>query len=494
MVGGPYCVIRCLGVAAGLFVALSTPVSAAPNPSAKAMTTAILGGQHLKVRVGQRRVNYVAFPAADELKFSLTGPSAFSLVIRQIFVNVGGAKNPVAKSRLRLVRDGESEILASINMSDSKGELGRSHLGVASGKWQRHLQVPAGVHHYALTIAHPAAAEDPAKYLLRLRPLRSMRAELKLPDEREIAARPVSSPVEEKELPAQGTVAAAEANGRPTGADMGSSKPPAVAPSQVPVVAIQLAVMDVVLDDPEISRVVGESLSSVLAAEIQLRGGDRFSVITRNELKSLLQQQAQAQLLGCSEAQCAMDIGKLAAAEQIVTASIGKIGQGWLFTLQRVDTGSGQVISRQSVTWHSAASGLVELCRPYVARLLVGSAAEDYSGQFELLANEADAEVHINDALVGKTPLKIVGDLAIGAHRVSISKTGFLPYSMDIVVNRDERTLLQANLIDESALQPWYRKWWVWTGAVALVGGAVTTAILLRDDRTTLDVQVGLRP
>ena len=63
----------------------------------------------------------------------------------------------------------------------------------------------------------------------------------------------------------------------------------------------------------------------------------------------------------------------------------------------------------------------------------------------------------------------------------------------DVVVFKNETTLLQAELIDESTLKPWYMKWWVWAGAAALVGGAVGTAVILAPDGTTdLSAEVGL--
>jgi hypothetical protein len=40
--------------------------------------------------------------------------------------------------------------------------------------------------------------------------------------------------------------------------------------------------------------------------------------------------------------------------------------------------------------------------------------------------------------------------------------------------------------VDEDSLKPWYKKWWVWTGAAALVGGSVATAILLQNHETSV--------
>ena len=71
---------------------------------------------------------------------------------------------------------------------------------------------------------------------------------------------------------------------------------------------------------------------------------------------------------------------------------------------------------------------------------------------------------------------------------MQVKKPGFLLYDQDVVINHRETTLLQVELVDEDSLKPWYKKWWVWTGAAALVGGAVTTAILLQSTDTTVTV------
>ena len=61
-----------------------------------------------------------------------------------------------------------------------------------------------------------------------------------------------------------------------------------------------------------------------------------------------------------------------------------------------------------------------------------------------------------------------------------------MPYEADLVVNRNETTLLQISLVDESSLKPWYYKWWVWTSAGALLVGGVTLAYLLQDNTTAI--------
>ena len=190
--------------------------------------------------------------------------------------------------------------------------------------------------------------------------------------------------------------------------------------------------------------------------------------------------------LGCVEPSCLSDLGKLAAADFMVTSSVGQVGQEWVFTIELIDVGLGNVLRRQAVTWTGTPAGLVEVCRPMIVRLIEGSAASEYQGGLQILSNEAGATVLIDDKDAGHTPIDLYPDLSIGRHRVNIKKDGFVLYSQDVVVHRNETTLLQAQLVDEDSLKPWYQKWWVWTGTAAIVAGSITAAAMLHNPETTI--------
>ena len=256
--------------------------------------------------------------------------------------------------------------------------------------------------------------------------------------------------------------------------------------------AFRMAVMDVNVLTEGLDPVVGESLSAVIAAELTSRSGGRYNVLSRNDLRSLVGQQIEAQSMGCLEPKCLVDLGKLATADQIVTSSVAELGDELVFTMELLDVTLGQVLRRQAVSWRGEPHGLVDLCRPYVARLIEGTAAQGYEGGIQVLASEDGAKVHLNDKALGATPLQVYFDVPIGRHRVRIQKEGFLLFNADVVVHHNETTLLQAQLVDEDSITPWYRKWWVWTGVSALVAGAVTTGYLLQSESTSLDIVLPL--
>jgi hypothetical protein len=257
---------------------------------------------------------------------------------------------------------------------------------------------------------------------------------------------------------------------------------PALALAEEKAGTPRVAVLDVDVRGSELDPVVGESLSAVLAAEIALRGAGRYEVLSRSNVRTLLAQQIERQKMGGDTTESYAALGRAADAELIVISSVTKLGDELLLTLELADTTSGMVTNRQRATYRGPPAGLVELIRPYVARLLDGTAAEAYRGQLEILSTEPNAVVVLGDRNIGNTPVQPVTDLPIGRHRVQISKDGFVPYQADIVVNREETTVLQASLVDEASLAPWYTKWWVWTAVVAAVVGGTTAAVLLSED------------
>lgn len=244
-----------------------------------------------------------------------------------------------------------------------------------------------------------------------------------------------------------------------------------------PTAKPRLAVMDVKVEGAELDPVVGESLSAVLAAELQLRAGDRYEILSRGDVQRLLQEQVERMKGGGEGAQDVVE--KVTNVDFTVSCSVSKLGEEYVLSLELLDNRSATIASRQKVTYLGRPGGLVELLRPYVARLIDGTRAEEYRGGLEVLTAEGGAQVLLGDRQLGPTPLRPLTDLPIGRHRLQLVKDGFLPFTADVVVNRNETAVFQATLVDEASLQPWYRKWWVWTAAGAGAAAVATAMVLI---------------
>lgn len=237
------------------------------------------------------------------------------------------------------------------------------------------------------------------------------------------------------------------------------------------------AVADLALD--------GSGMAAIISAELTKVVDGKADVVARSDMATLIQRMEEAQLMGCSEPSCMTDIATLAEADLLVSSNVTPAGEGFTLALELLEAASGRALRRETVTWTGATRGLVELCAPQVVKLVGAKQGQAFSGAVQLVATEDEAEVYVDEQLVGVTPLDIFPNLDIGKHTIRVSKPGYKLFEIPVVVNRDGTSVVQAELI-----KPWYREWWVWTAAGSILAGSVTAYILANqaDDPTIYEV------
>ncbi|MFH1807831.1 MAG: PEGA domain-containing protein [Pseudomonadota bacterium] len=278
----------------------------------------------------------------------------------------------------------------------------------------------------------------------------------------------------------------------PTPVPEPSSVAPVATPAPAAVQGPQRTIALLDLRSDEDTKNMASALTVVVASELGRTPG--YRTVSRNDLKSLLAHQANAQLVGCSEVQCLSDIAKMAAADLLVSGSVTRVEDAHVLSLELIDAVEARVIERQAATWRGDPARMVELARPYVDRLLAGPAAQSFVGSLELMAPEG-ASITVDNAVQGNAPLgQPVANLASGVHGITVAKPGYLTVRDDVVVVRGETTLVQVDLVDENADKPWYSRWWVWGsigGGLALIGGtaaAIAVVAVLTNTPTTVGV------
>jgi hypothetical protein len=88
-----------------------------------------------------------------------------------------------------------------------------------------------------------------------------------------------------------------------------------------------------------------------------------------------------------------------------------------------------------------------------------------------ITSNQADAVVSVDDLDVGVAPVEIARPA--GVHHVVVRKPGFDPFSIDARVTAGQRLDVAATLKQHKPSL--VTRWWFWTGAAAVVAGAVVT-------------------
>lgn len=227
-------------------------------------------------------------------------------------------------------------------------------------------------------------------------------------------------------------------------------------------------------------QALANALATVIATDISSRPGLR--AVSRNELKSLLSHNADASLLGCDSANCASDVAKLVDAQFVLAGTLGLVPvadangtRPLLLTLTLIEPSTSAVVSRADVSWRGAAEELVTAVRPTLDRVFDGAAASAYLGHLELFAPDGST-LMVDGKEVGKAPLSAaVRNLPIGVHTVEVTGSGYVPARVDVVVSRNETSVVRV-ILEEA---PYYTQWWFWTAVGAGAAAAVTAGTLI---------------
>ncbi len=229
---------------------------------------------------------------------------------------------------------------------------------------------------------------------------------------------------------------------------------------------------------------VAQALTTIVTAEVGARDG--LTALSRNELKAIVANQANAALLGCESVSCAADLAKLANAELVVAGTVERLGGAHVVSLTLIDPAVPSVLDRQEVAWRGSPEAMMSLARPYVDRLFAAGKAASYVGALEVFAPDG-ALVVVDGKAIGTAPLKAsIHDLATGVHTIDLTQPGFVSHNSEVVIARGETTIARVELVE----QPFYTQWWFWTatgGSVLVAGGAAAGLITLGIFETVKD-------
>lgn len=101
---------------------------------------------------------------------------------------------------------------------------------------------------------------------------------------------------------------------------------------------IKLAILDLLPQHvPEPTALM---VSDLLRTELFNTG--LFRVIERSEMESVLKEQ-EFQISGCTETECAVQVGKLLSARKILIGTVGKLGKEYIINARIVDVESGEM-------------------------------------------------------------------------------------------------------------------------------------------------------
>jgi TolB-like protein len=135
-----------------------------------------------------------------------------------------------------------------------------------------------------------------------------------------------------------------------------------------------IAVMD--FDAREgLSRGEAASLSDLFSSQMVATG--EFTVIDRNRIKTILQEQGFQQSEACSQVECIVEAGKILKVQKMFAGTIGKIGKIFSVNIQMLDIATSQIEINKSRQYNGDIEGLAEEVIPELAKQM----AEEVSGK-----------------------------------------------------------------------------------------------------------------
>jgi hypothetical protein len=246
------------------------------------------------------------------------------------------------------------------------------------------------------------------------------------------------------------------------------------APAAPPAERRLVAVLD--LKGGEGAAAQAGALTTMLTAEVSAQDG--YRAVSRNELQALLAHQSTAQLVGCDEPRCMADVAHLVNADFVVSGSVEKLEGATVVGLTLMDAGGDAagptIVSRQETAWRGSDDELLLVMRPLVQRLFDARNAHTHVGAVEVFVPEG-ARLVLDDKDLGTAPVTAIRDLGTGVHRLQVAKDGYANEVVDLVVSRNETTIVRVDLEEIPLLeQPWF---WATAGGVALVAAGTAAGI-----------------
>ena len=87
----------------------------------------------------------------------------------------------------------------------------------------------------------------------------------------------------------------------------------------------------------------------------------KYLILERNDMEAILKEQDFSMTDNCNSSECAVEVGKLLAAEKIVLGDVGKVGEMYTVTVRVVDISTAKMDITESSKFKGKSEGLIEV-------------------------------------------------------------------------------------------------------------------------------------
>lgn len=184
----------------------------------------------------------------------------------------------------------------------------------------------------------------------------------------------------------------------------------------------RVAIMD--LNPIGISKSTADAVSDILRTEIFNTG--YFTVLERAQMTEILKEQ-EFQLSGCTETECAIQIGKLLSANKVLVGTVSKIGNSYVINARIVDVEKGSLDFAEKYVAYSE-DALIHGCEVFAKKLSARMRGEKYVEPEELRTRQPSTTEELKTTQPSKVQEKVIIDLYGG---LSVSS------SLDLYLSRE---------------------------------------------------------
>lgn len=216
-----------------------------------------------------------------------------------------------------------------------------------------------------------------------------------------------------------------------------------------------------------------ETVSHAAAVAVRSQGLLPF---TAADARTMLDQKAMAQLLASSDVLTLSALAEKVDAPYLLALTVSAVDGDTVVQARLIRTAGAAVLSRRELR-ASAYDGAILNTIKAAARLALSPVFEANKGEVFLTSTEEGADVLVDDAVVGSTPLATPLIVPGGSHVIRVHKDGFVAYVHEVHVTKDAAIELHAALRPSAQYMADYRDGQTRLHAVAWTTTALTAAL-----------------
>jgi len=226
---------------------------------------------------------------------------------------------------------------------------------------------------------------------------------------------------------------------------------------------------------------VPEAQAATINVVRGLRDLDVFQVLSADDVRQLLALERTRQLSGAKGESALGELGKALGANNAVVGSVTRVGGKFQVEIRLLDVATQKVLNQKTLPLVNSVSEIAAAL-PGLSQELVAPLLRDQQGYLLVRTREEAAEVLVDDALIGSTPLRTPIVLSRGMHRVQIRKDGFIAQTRSVRIEPNQTRVEDVDLVPSPDYASAYRDRngkarlgaWLFTGlAVVGIGAAI---------------------